>query len=118
MHLLPSFAYASPATLEGAFHAHFHNQVVSNAVRSGIGGLAATLLLLLVPLVICIRKLRHTSPVTREIAFMGFAYTLCMFVSSLSTEVVDLKSLASLYAVMTAVLCGAALAPREEAPLS
>lgn len=117
-HMLPSFAYASPAALEGAFHAHFHNQVVSNAVRSGIGGLAATLLLLLVPLAICIRQLRHTSPVTREIAFMGFAYTLCMFVSSLSTEVVDLKSLASLYAVMTAVLCGAALAPREEAPQS
>jgi hypothetical protein len=46
---------------------------------------------------------------------MGLAYTLCMVVSSLSTEVVDLKALASLYTVMVAVLCGAALVTRDPA---
>jgi hypothetical protein len=57
--------------------------------------------------------LRHPHSVNRENAAMGFAYTLTILVSSVSTEVVDLKSLASLYAVMTAILCGAALAVRE-----
>jgi hypothetical protein len=37
----------------------------------------------------------------------------CPSRSSLSTEVVDLKFLASFYTVMVAVLCGAALAGRE-----
>jgi O-antigen ligase len=108
MSILPTFSYASPEALEGAFHAAFHNQVVSNAVRSGIGGLLATLALLLVPLAVCARQLRRDGRITRENAAIGFAYTLCMVVASMSTEVVDLKALASLYAVMVAVLCGAA----------
>jgi O-antigen ligase len=59
MSMLPTFSYASPEALEGAFHAAFHNQVVSNAVRSGIGGLLATCALLLVPLAVCARQLRR-----------------------------------------------------------
>lgn len=111
--MLPSFSYASPEALTAAFRSAFHNQVVSNAVRSGIGGLLATLALLLVPLTICVRQLRHATGAARENAAIGFAYTVCIVVSSMSTEVVDLKALASLYAVMTAVLCGAALAAHD-----
>jgi O-antigen ligase len=107
---LPSFSYASPEAVSAAFRTAFHNQVVSNAVRMGIGGLLATLALLLVPLAVCVRQLRRVSGVARENAAIGFAYATCIVVSSMSTEVVDLKGLASLYAVMTAVLCGAALA--------
>jgi O-antigen ligase len=115
MHLLPSFGYASPEALEGAFHSGFHNQVVTHAVHFGIGALLATSALLLVPLVICARQFGRAVGVSRENAAMGLAYTLCMVVSSLSTEVVDLKALASLYTVMVAVLCGAALVTRDPA---
>lgn len=113
MHALPAFPYASPQALEAAFHAAFHNQVVTNAVRYGVAGLLATLALLLVPLALCVRQLRSGNAVSRQNAAMGFAYTACIVLSSLSTEVVDLKFLASFYAVMVALLCGAALAERE-----
>lgn len=113
VHLLPTFPYASPEAREAAFHAAFHNQVVSNAVRYGIGGLLATAALLLVPLALCARQLRHRNLVNRQNAALGFAFSACIVLSSLTTEVVDLKFLASFYTAMVALLCGAALAERE-----
>lgn len=110
---LPAFRYASPEAVEAAFHAAFHNQVVTNAVRYGVGGLLSCIALLLVPLAICARQLRRGSEANRQNAIMGFAYMVCIVISSVSTEVVDLKYLASFYAVMTAILCGGALAQRE-----
>jgi O-antigen ligase len=113
-----TFAYASPYATTMAFESAFHNQVATNAVRAGIWGLVATLALLLVPLAACTRRLFAAG--YRRNAAMGFAFFLTIVVSSLSTEVVDLKYMASFYAVMTAVLCGAALAEshREDTPLS
>lgn len=113
-----AFGYASPFATTMAFDSAFHNQVVTNAVRSGIWGMAATVVLLLVPLAVCSRRL--LAPGYRRNAAMGFAFFLTIVVSSLSTEVVDLKYMASFYAVMTAVLCGAALAEahRDDTPLS
>jgi O-antigen ligase len=105
-----AFPYASPDAVHFAFTSAFHNQIVSNAVRSGIGGLLAGVVLLCVPLLICARGLRGAAaPVARRDAMMGLAYCICVAVSSLSTEVVDLKFAASFYAVMTAVFCGAVL---------
>ncbi|GAB3758227.1 hypothetical protein GCM10028796_03540 [Ramlibacter monticola] len=108
-HLAPlpasAFPYAAPEAVAGAFNSGFHNQLATNAVRSGIGGLLATAALLLVPLLVCARGVRRGAPA----AMMGLAYCTCLVVSSLSTEVVDLKFTASFYAVMTAVLCGAVL---------
>lgn len=113
-----AFAYASPEANAMAFQSAFHNQVATNAVRSGIWGLVATTLLLLVPLAACSRRL--LAPGYRRNAAMGFAFFFTLVVSSLSTEVVDMKYMASFYAVMTALLCGAALAEshRDDTPLS
>ena len=107
-----AFSYASPDAVAYGFRSAFHNQVVSNTVRSGIGGLLATLMLLLVPLLICARGLWRGAPEARKDAMMGLAYCTCVAVSSISTEVVDLKFAASFYAVMTAVFCGAVLGRR------
>jgi O-antigen ligase len=88
-------------------------------VRSGIGGLLATAALLFVPLLVCARGLRRGAALARHDAMMGLAYCTCVVVSSLGTEVVDLKFAASFYAVMTAVFCGAVLGRRgsEDGPL-
>lgn len=112
---LPAFGYASREAVEAAFRSAFHNQIVTSAVRFGVGGALASAALLFVPLAICARQLRHAGGVSRMCAAMGLAYTLCIVVSSMSTEVVDLKAMASLYAVVVAILCGCALARHEVA---
>jgi O-antigen ligase len=113
-----AFSYATPHAVARAFESGFHNQIVSNAVRTGVGGLLATTALMLVPLLICVRSLRRGRPGGHKDVLMGLAYCTCLVVSSLSTEVVDLKFAASFYAVMTAVLCGAALGRPDPAWLA
>lgn len=105
-----AFSYALPATAQTAFRSGFHNQVVTSAVRAGVLGGLAALALLLVPVFLHAFRLRRAGGVARENALLGITYATCMAVTSLTTEVVDLKYTASLYALMTAVLCGASLA--------
>ncbi|MEJ8837487.1 O-antigen ligase family protein [Ramlibacter sp. AN1133] len=110
-----AFAYAAPDAVAAAFASGFHNQIVTNAIRSGLGGLLATAALLFVPLLLCLRGLRGAAPGEGRQALIGVAYCTCLVVSSLSTEVVDLKFAASFYATMTAILCGAVLGERRQA---
>jgi O-antigen ligase len=110
---IPNVDYASPVAIAAAMKSSFHNQVVTETVRFGIGGLVSSIALLVVPLAICLRALGSTSEVTRRNAAMGVAFFTCVLVASFTTEVVDLKYMASFYAVMTALFCGAALARRE-----
>lgn len=107
---LNAFRYASPEAANTAFQSAFHNQVVTSAVRSGIAGGLAALAVLVIPIGIFGAKVGSANRITRENAFMGLAFSICIAVSSLTTEVIDLKYTASLYALLTAVLCGAALA--------
>jgi O-antigen ligase len=107
---LNAFRYASPEAANTAFQSAFHNQVITSAVRSGIAGGLAALAVLVLPIGIFAAKVGSANRVTRENAFMGLAFSICIAVSSLTTEVIDLKYTASLYALLTAVLCGAALA--------
>ncbi len=104
------FPYATPEAVRASFHSAFHNQVVSDAVRHGLSGGLAALLLLLVPGAVCARHLESVHPQRRRAAALGLCFAICLAVSSLSTEVVDLKYTASLFALMTALLCGATLA--------
>jgi O-antigen ligase len=107
---LSQFPYATQFALNFAYASAFHNQIVSGAVRHGVLGGVAAALLLIVPLLVYARGLRHGDADARHNAALGFAYGACIFVASFSTEVVDLKYTASLYALLTAVLCGGALA--------
>jgi len=106
---LHAFPYAAPEAVTYGFRSGFHNQVVSSAVRNGVGGLVATGALLVVPWLICARAALRGPGAPSKVAMMGLAYCTCVIVSSLSTEVFDLKFAASFYAVMTAVFCAASL---------
>jgi len=107
---LDAFPYATPLAVATAFESAFHNQIISNMVRYGVFGGVAAALLLFVPLVVYARQLRKGHEIARRNARMGLAFSICIVVSSLTTEVVDLKYTASLYALLTALLCGASLA--------
>lgn len=107
---MSAFPYASPVAVRTAFESAFHNQVITNTVRHGVAGGIAAALLLFLPLAIYARRLRRGDAIAQENARMGMAFGITIAVSSLTTEVVDLKYTASLYALMTALLCGSSLA--------
>jgi O-antigen ligase len=103
------YTYASPESLHLAFNAGFHNEMVSNAVRFGVGGLLAAALLFFVPMALFLRQSGSGSSIQRANALLGLVLTICFFVSSLSTEVFDLKYMASFYALMVCMLCASAI---------
>ena len=104
--------YASATTLATAFRSGFHNEVVTNAIRSGIFGLLSSAALFIVPFAVFVRKLKSEAAFgkAKANAVIGATFVVCMFVSSLSTEILDLKYTASFYALMIALLCGSTLA--------
>lgn len=104
------YSYATPESLRMAFNAGFHNEMVSNTVRFGFGGLMAAAMLFFVPMVLFFRQSSSSNAVRRANAVMGLVLTICFFVSSLSTEVFDLKYMASFYAVMISMLCASVIA--------
>jgi len=97
--------FASQYTREFAFSAGFHNELVTNAVRSGIWGILSTLLMFFVPIALLLKK----SAPQKEIVTLGLTYIVCEMISGMSTEVLNLKFTAAIYATMIAVLCGIAL---------
>ncbi len=107
--------YASPTTLATAFRSGFHNEVVTNAIRSGLIGLLSSAALFVVPFAVFVRKLKSDAAfgAAKANAVIGITFVVCMFVSSLSTEILDLKYTASFYALMIALLCGSTLAHHE-----
>ena len=105
--------YASPESLRMAVTSGFHNEIVTGAIRSGVLGLASAILLFGVPLFVFGRQMRSAIAAQRNNALIGLVFVLCIFISSLSTEVFDLKYTASFYALMVSLLCASALSARE-----
>jgi O-antigen ligase len=100
----PDFNHlASNETKLLALGAGFHSDIMQNAVRSGLGGLIAYLGIFLVPLFFFI-KLYLKNQSCRLISGLGIIYVCVELVSSLSTEVLSLKSTASFYGLMIAFL--------------
>ena len=106
--------YASATTLDTAFRSGFHNEIVTNAIRSGIFGLLAYAALFIVPLTVFVKKLKSEVAFSKANAVIGTTFVMSMFVSSLSTEILDLKYMASFYALTIALLCGCTLARHEQ----
>lgn len=97
--------FSSSLTREFAFNAGFHNEFITNMVRSGILGLLSSLLLLGTPLIIFWKVLT----VNRPLAIAGITYVLCELISGLSTEVFNLKFTAAIYTFNISVFLGLAL---------
>lgn len=104
------YNFASQATREGVIHSGFHNEILTNAVRSGVWGILSSLVLFVVPGLIFVRAFFSKNDLVCKYGFYGLAYLICIFVSSLSTEIFNLKYTASFHALMLSMLMGATLA--------
>ena len=101
--------FASDATIGLTLSAGFHNEVVTNVVRSGAWGLISSLGLFLAPLALFVRGLRSPSAAVRNHALPALGYLVCVLVSGMSTEVFNLKYTASFHAMMLAGFAGTLL---------
>lgn len=109
--ILPAhiYTYASPPSVAMALNSGFHNEMVTNAIRNGVVALLAAFMLFAVPFYIFLKKYSSHCPIQRGNASLGLVFTLCIFISSLSTEVFDLKYTASFYALMISLLVASTL---------
>lgn len=99
---------ASQYTRDFTLSAGFHSDIMQNAVRSGLGGLIAYLSIFLVPLAFFIR-LYLKSQSSQLISGLAIIYVCVELISSLSTEVLSLKSTASLYGLMIVFLAAGSI---------
>lgn len=99
--------FASSFTREFALNNGFHNEITTNAVRSGIWGIVSTLLLFCMPLAIFIKALSVSK--LGRVAVFGIIYVTCEFISGMSTEVLNLKFTAALYSLVISALSGSIL---------
>jgi O-antigen ligase len=104
--------YASQVTREFVLTAGFHNEITTNAVRSGIWGLISSLAIFLVPLVFFARVVLQGGAGSTP-AFLGFCYVLMEFIAGMSTEVLNLKFTATFYACMLALWLAATINARR-----
>ncbi|WP_230973011.1 O-antigen ligase family protein [Burkholderia vietnamiensis] len=102
-------AFASPYARDFVLHAGFHNELMTNAVRSGAWGIASTLALFIVPTIIFLRAIRSAHRERVANGIMGLVFMICQIVSGMSTEVFNLKFTASFGAIFIASLCGASI---------
>lgn len=103
------YTYASEEAWRTALDAGFHNEVVTQAVRSGVLGMLSAIALFFVPLGLFARQMGSANAVRRGNALAGLVLVTGFLISSLSTEVFDLKYMASFYALMVALLAASAL---------
>jgi O-antigen ligase len=108
------YNYASEGAITTALTAGFHNELVTNGVRYGVIGLIASASLFLIPLVIFLRTLKSSNNINKANSLIGCIFVICFLASSISTEVFDLKYIASFYAMIVAMLCGSTLTQYEQ----
>lgn len=101
--------FASEYARNFAYNSGFHNEIATNMVRSGIWGLFSSIAVFAGPVIFFIKYLRAGLKKQKAFALIGICYVLPTFVSSLTTEVLNLKFTASFYAVFVAVIMGSIL---------
>ncbi|MDD4885349.1 MAG: O-antigen ligase family protein [Thiomonas sp.] len=85
-----------------------HSELLSRLSQLGIVGLAAIMVVYLVPSWLFLQRLRASHPASRASARMGLALVCGFFVYGLTVETFDLTMTAAFYALTVAVLLAAA----------
>ena len=82
----------------------FHNEIITNSVRSGIFGLISSLMIFILPFVISLKFIFNEK--NKIIGVFLLTFILHQFFASLSTEVTHLVYLASFFGLTLALLMG------------
>lgn len=93
----------------------FHNEVITSAVRSGVWGLVSSIFFFAAPIYWSIKNLK-SNPDTSELYFRSFVmliYMLHLFISAMTTEVLNLIFLASFHGFIIAVVIGEAIYKKD-----
>lgn len=101
--------FASQNTRDYVLGSGFHNEIMTNIVRSGIWGMISSISIFLVPAMFFIRGLSSKLLPIRRLAILGCSYLVCTFISGMSTEVFNLKFTASFHALMITCIAGSLL---------
>jgi O-antigen ligase len=98
--------FASKDTIEFPLMG-FHNEILTNTVRSGIFGLVSSIMLFLVPIYISFSLLLNTKnkPIIINCSFVVI-FIIHMFITSLSTEITNLVFLSSNFGLILSVSLG------------
>jgi O-antigen ligase len=100
------FQFASVYAKETLSIAGFHNEIIANMVRSGIWGFISSTSIFLVPALFFIKGLYSTSIMIRHCALIAMSYLICVFITSITTEVFSSKLTVSFYAIIMVNLIG------------
>lgn len=94
--------YSSDFARNYVLTAGFHNELMTNMVRSGVWGMLSTLLIFLIPLAFFSRQwMRYKQDLY---AFCGICFIIFEMTSGLGTEVTNLKFTAAFYSYHIALL--------------
>jgi O-antigen ligase len=111
---IASIASFNTEALEFALiHNGAHNEIMQNVLRSGMFGLASSLLMFTVPAVVFYRGTRSKNPSARAAGLVGLCYIVAVFCFGLTTETFNLKYTISFYALMVSALAAQVLRPQS-----
>jgi len=98
--------YASEFTRDFA-RKGFHNEIFTNAVRSGIWGLFTSIALLIIPIVFAINiRNRNVSSMTNDTSIFLVIFMTHMLLAGMTTEVTNLVYLSSFFGITLSVYSG------------
>jgi O-antigen ligase len=101
--------FSTTYTRQFVLTAGFHNEIITNMVRSGIWGLVASILIFIAPLSLFIKGLFSNYSIVRQTALLSTCYLICVFISGMTTEVFNIKLTTSFHAMMMVSLMGSLL---------
>lgn len=101
--------FSTKEASDAVVFAGFHNEFLTNSVRSGVWGVFATFALYCLPLWVIGRRLYSLDESVRSFAMIALGYVVFFVVSGFTTEILNLKYVTSLHAMMMAVLYGSLL---------
>jgi O-antigen ligase len=81
-----------------------HNEILANALRSGVLGMLSVLGLYLLPLAVFWQGLKESTGIPRLANFMGITVVVAFMIFGITLEVFNLKFSASFYGFLIAVL--------------